>query len=171
MSGPPQGPGVSRAMSVGNGPPSAGLPPHNSMPPQQNAVPPPAAGSAGPQSQQNLNQIVSAAVSSPSPFTFTILSLSSFLPHSSRVAAGERCEHNSFKNHAPTQPAFHSLKPAPTVYSYSLQILLIVQHLRYAFKSICPFLELAQLRCWSAQSTSSSTSSSKYAEPRPSYPV
>ena len=67
MSGPPQGPGASRAMSVGNGPPSAGLPPQHSMPPQQNAVPPPAAGSAGPQSQQNLNQIVSAAISSLSP--------------------------------------------------------------------------------------------------------
>lgn len=57
MSGPLPGPGPVRAMSVGNGPPSAGLPPHNAMPPQQN-VPPPA-GSAGPQSQQNLNQIVS----------------------------------------------------------------------------------------------------------------
>jgi hypothetical protein len=55
MSGPPQGPGGVRAMSVGNGPPSAGLPPHNAMPPQGG---PPPAGSSGPQSQQNLNQIV-----------------------------------------------------------------------------------------------------------------
>lgn len=59
MSGPLPGPGAGRAMSVGNGPPSAGLPPHNGMPPQQNSVPPPAGSSAGPQSQQNLNQIVS----------------------------------------------------------------------------------------------------------------
>lgn len=57
MSGPPPGPGPVRAMSVGNGPPSAGLPPQHAMPPQQN-VPPPAS-SSGPQSQQNLNQIVS----------------------------------------------------------------------------------------------------------------
>lgn len=42
-------------MSVGNGPPSAGLPPQHSMPPQQNGPP---ANSTGPQSQQNLNQIV-----------------------------------------------------------------------------------------------------------------
>jgi hypothetical protein len=63
MSGPPPGPGAGRAMSVGNGPPSAGLPPHNGMPPQQNAVPPPPAGSTGPQSQQNLNQIVSTTLS------------------------------------------------------------------------------------------------------------
>lgn len=67
MSGPPPGPGTGRAMSVGNGPPSAGLPPHNGMPPQQNSVPPPAGSSAGPQSQQNLNQIVSKKLSSPSP--------------------------------------------------------------------------------------------------------
>ncbi|KAF2444344.1 transcription initiation factor-like protein TFIID subunit 5 [Karstenula rhodostoma CBS 690.94] len=58
MSGPLPGPGAGRAMSVGNGPPSAGLPPHNGMPPQQNTVPPPAGSSTGPQSQQNLNQIV-----------------------------------------------------------------------------------------------------------------
>ncbi|KAI1548506.1 WD40 repeat [Pyrenophora tritici-repentis] len=55
MSGPPQGPGPVRAMSVGNGPPSAGLPPHSAMPPQGGPPPP---GSSGPQSQQNLNQIV-----------------------------------------------------------------------------------------------------------------
>ncbi|KAF2737988.1 transcription initiation factor TFIID subunit 5 [Polyplosphaeria fusca] len=56
MSGPNPGPGPVRSMSVGNGPPSAGLPPHNSMPPQ----PGPSAqgGNQGPQSQQNLNQIV-----------------------------------------------------------------------------------------------------------------
>jgi transcription initiation factor TFIID subunit 5 len=56
MSGPPNGGGPARAMSVGNGPPSAGLPPHNTMPPQQV---PPSSNSSGPQSQQNLNQIVS----------------------------------------------------------------------------------------------------------------
>lgn len=57
MSGPP-GPGPARAMSVGtNGPPGAGLPPHGGMQPQQNAGPPPPSTS-GPQSQQNLNQIV-----------------------------------------------------------------------------------------------------------------
>ncbi|KAH9880078.1 hypothetical protein J1614_002104 [Plenodomus biglobosus] len=56
MSGPPPGPGPVRAMSVGNGPPSAGLPPHSAMPPQQNGPPP--GSSSGPQSQQNLNQIV-----------------------------------------------------------------------------------------------------------------
>ncbi|USP73266.1 hypothetical protein yc1106_00540 [Curvularia clavata] len=55
MSGPPPGPGPVRAMSVGNGPPSAGLPPHAAMPPQGGPPPP---GSSGPQSQQNLNQIV-----------------------------------------------------------------------------------------------------------------
>lgn len=59
MSGPP-GPGPARAMSVGtNGPPSAGLPQHGGMAPQQNAGPPPPS-TTGPQSQQNLNQIVSA---------------------------------------------------------------------------------------------------------------
>ncbi|PSN62614.1 WD40 repeat-like protein [Corynespora cassiicola Philippines] len=58
MSGPPPGPGPNRSMSVGNGPPSAGLPPHNAMPPQQASVPPPAGPASGPQSQQNLNQIV-----------------------------------------------------------------------------------------------------------------
>ena len=57
MSGPPPGPGPVRSMSVGNGPPSAGLPPHNNMPPQQNSMPP-----TGPQSQQNLNQIVSGII-------------------------------------------------------------------------------------------------------------
>ncbi|KAF1956822.1 WD40 repeat-like protein [Byssothecium circinans] len=58
MSGPPPGPGPNRAMSVGNGPPSAGLPPHNSMPPQpQNSVPPPSGGGSVPPTQ-NLNQIV-----------------------------------------------------------------------------------------------------------------
>jgi transcription initiation factor TFIID subunit 5 len=56
MSGPPNGAGPARAMSVGNGPPSAGLAPHNAMPPQQG---PPSSSAAGPQSQQNLNQIVS----------------------------------------------------------------------------------------------------------------
>jgi hypothetical protein len=56
MSGPPNGGGPARAMSVGNGPPSAGLPPHNAMPPQQGQ---PSSGASGPQSQQNLNQIVS----------------------------------------------------------------------------------------------------------------
>jgi transcription initiation factor TFIID subunit 5 len=60
MSGPPNGGGPARAMSVGNGPPSAGLPPHNAMPPQQG---PPSSGSSGPQSQQNLNQIVSESLS------------------------------------------------------------------------------------------------------------
>jgi hypothetical protein len=59
MSGPG---GPARAMSVGNGPPSAGLPPHNAMAPQQGPPPP---GSSGPQSQQNLNQIVSE---DPFPF-------------------------------------------------------------------------------------------------------
>ncbi|KAF2130116.1 WD40 repeat-like protein [Dothidotthia symphoricarpi CBS 119687] len=55
MSGPP-GPGPARAMSVGNnGPPSAGLPPHNTMAPQPV---PPSASASGPQTQQNLNQIV-----------------------------------------------------------------------------------------------------------------
>jgi transcription initiation factor TFIID subunit 5 len=58
MSGPPNGGGPARAMSVGNGPPSAGLPPHNAMAPQPG---PPPTGSSGPQSQQNLNQIVSEA--------------------------------------------------------------------------------------------------------------
>ncbi|KAF2266230.1 transcription initiation factor-like protein TFIID subunit 5 [Lojkania enalia] len=58
MSGPPPGPGPVRSMSVGNGPPSAGLPPHAVMPPQQVNVPPPPSGQSGPQSQQNLNQIV-----------------------------------------------------------------------------------------------------------------
>ncbi|KAF2704252.1 WD40 repeat-like protein [Pleomassaria siparia CBS 279.74] len=54
MSGPP-GPGPVRSMSVGNnGPPSAGLPPHNGMQSQQNSIPP----AGGVQSQQNLNQIV-----------------------------------------------------------------------------------------------------------------
>ncbi|KAH8643835.1 hypothetical protein IG631_01298 [Alternaria alternata] len=59
MSGPPQGPGPVRQMSVGNGPPSAGLPPHNAMPPQGGPPPP---GASGPQSQQNLNQIVGTAL-------------------------------------------------------------------------------------------------------------
>ena len=60
MSGPP-GPGPQRAMSVGtNGPPSAGLAPHGGMAGQQGAPPPQSATGAGaPQSQQNLNQIVS----------------------------------------------------------------------------------------------------------------
>ena len=88
MSGPPPGPGPGRAMSVGNGPPSAGLPPQHQMPPQhQNSVPPPSGGSSVPQTQ-NLNQIVSinnsdstCALSSflfilvvlASPFTVTFL--------------------------------------------------------------------------------------------------
>lgn len=55
MSGIPPGQGPVRAMSVGNGPPSAGLPQHNAMPPQGGPPPP---SSTGPQSQQNLNQIV-----------------------------------------------------------------------------------------------------------------
>ena len=61
MSGPP-GPGPQRAMSVGtNGPPSAGLAPHGGMAGQQGAPPPQSATGAGaPQSQQNLNQIVSS---------------------------------------------------------------------------------------------------------------
>lgn len=54
--GPP-GPGA-RNMSVGNGPPSAGLPPQSHMPQQQSNAPPPASASNTPQSQQNLNQIV-----------------------------------------------------------------------------------------------------------------
>lgn len=58
MSGPPPGQGQVPRMNVGNGPPSAGLPPHNTMPPQQNSAPPPAGPQSGPQSQQNLNQIV-----------------------------------------------------------------------------------------------------------------
>jgi len=58
MSGPPPGPGPARSMSVGTGPPSAGIPPHNGMPPQQQQHGPPSGGSSGPQSQQNLNQIV-----------------------------------------------------------------------------------------------------------------
>lgn len=62
MSGPPPGPGANRAMSVGNGPPSAGLAPHNSMAGGQGSVPPPAGGATGPQSQQNLNQIVSIEI-------------------------------------------------------------------------------------------------------------
>ena len=68
MSGPPPGQGPARAMSVGNGPPSAGLPPHNTMPPQG----PPPSGSQGPQSQQNLNQIVSErSISSACLLCFT----------------------------------------------------------------------------------------------------
>lgn len=59
MSGPPPGAGPGRAMSVGNGPPSAGLGPHPQMGQPPPAVPPPAGGPPGPQSQQNLNQIVS----------------------------------------------------------------------------------------------------------------
>lgn len=58
MSGPPPGPGLQRPMSVGTGPPSAGMPPHGAMAPQQGSVPPPAGPPSGPQSQQNLNQIV-----------------------------------------------------------------------------------------------------------------
>ncbi|KAF2176373.1 WD40 repeat-like protein [Zopfia rhizophila CBS 207.26] len=60
MSGPPPGPGGpgARSMSVGNGPSSAGLPPQHAIPPQQTNVPPTAGAQAGPQSQQNLNQIV-----------------------------------------------------------------------------------------------------------------
>lgn len=57
MSGPPPGGVPARSMSVGNGPPSAGLPPHNSMPPQ-GAGGPSAGAQSGTQSQQNLNQIV-----------------------------------------------------------------------------------------------------------------
>jgi len=63
MSGPPPGPGVNRAMSVGNGPPSAGLAPHNPMGGGQGPVPPSTGGASGPQSQQNLNQIVSGTTS------------------------------------------------------------------------------------------------------------
>lgn len=58
MSGPPPGPGPVRSMSVGNGPPSAGLPPHNGMQSQQGSIPP-----TGAQSQQNLNQIVRDEIS------------------------------------------------------------------------------------------------------------
>ncbi|KAF2018426.1 transcription initiation factor TFIID subunit 5 [Aaosphaeria arxii CBS 175.79] len=58
MSGPPPGGVPARSMSVGNGPPSAGLPPHNAMPPQPSSIPPPASSQSGTQSQQNLNQIV-----------------------------------------------------------------------------------------------------------------
>lgn len=70
MSGPPQGPGPVRQMSVGNGPPSAGLPPHNAMPPQGGPPPP---GASGPQSQQNLNQIV-GTIFSLSPRSCLLLS-------------------------------------------------------------------------------------------------
>lgn len=81
MSGPPQGPGPGRAMSVGNGPPSAGLPPQHQMPPQQqNSVPPPSGGSSVPQTQ-NLNQIVSHTASDStcalSSFLFILLVLAS----------------------------------------------------------------------------------------------
>ncbi|KAF2278546.1 transcription initiation factor TFIID subunit 5 [Westerdykella ornata] len=59
MSGPPPGPGPARNMSVGTGPPNAGIPPqHTPMPPQPSAVPPPAGAQTGAQTQQNLNQIV-----------------------------------------------------------------------------------------------------------------
>lgn len=46
-------------MSVGTGPQSAGMPQHGSMQQQQGQAPPPAGAHQGPQSQQNLNQIVS----------------------------------------------------------------------------------------------------------------
>ncbi|KAF2121884.1 transcription initiation factor TFIID subunit 5 [Lophiotrema nucula] len=57
MSGPAPGSGPARSMSVGNGPPSAGIPGHGAMGQQQAPPPPPAGGQSGPQSQQNLNQI------------------------------------------------------------------------------------------------------------------
>jgi hypothetical protein len=60
MSGPTPGPGPARNMSVGTGPQSAGIPQHGSMPQQQGQAPPPAGAHQGPQSQQNLNQIVSS---------------------------------------------------------------------------------------------------------------
>jgi hypothetical protein len=93
MSGPLPGPGAGRAMSVGNGPPSAGLPPHNGMPQQQNSVPPPAGSSAGPQSQQNLNQIVSEKLLSPSLCWHLSLSLSLSLFHGGWGPGPGRNEH------------------------------------------------------------------------------
>jgi transcription initiation factor TFIID subunit 5 len=72
MSGALPGPGPIRQMSVGNGPPSAGLPPHNGggMQSQQNSIPPAAGGQS---QQQNLNQIVSERLST---FSFTSPALS-----------------------------------------------------------------------------------------------
>jgi hypothetical protein len=84
MSGPPNGGGPARAMSVGNGPPSAGLPPHNAMASQQG---PPPTGSSGPQSQQNLNQIVSESA-------FPLIVVRRAMPLHPAVT-GSLCERNA----------------------------------------------------------------------------
>ncbi|KAF2870928.1 WD40-repeat-containing domain protein [Massariosphaeria phaeospora] len=57
MSGPPPGQGPPRSMSVANVPP-AGVPPHSAMPPAPSSVTSSTSAQSGPQSQQNLNQIV-----------------------------------------------------------------------------------------------------------------
>jgi hypothetical protein len=98
MSGPPPGPGPARSMSVGTGPPSAGMPQHSSMPQQQGQVPPPAGAHQGPQSQQNLNQIVrESGFFSLTSFTARAACALRRLPFLYLYAAG-------FRNLRPVQP-------------------------------------------------------------------